>query len=177
VFKENEKTWEVAPYFGLNYLRSRDWRRRNYAAAQFGQKEICCTNVASTSKRLGDVSAHAANAANIYSLYARANQMFSTNLSNTLPSMLMEFDDKTMDKAHKCGLGFGPEKPNDIEIHATLDPLFMPDVLRPSLSSKTKVDLAFGHQRINHSFLTQMANIGPQMINSKDTKGETTRVR
>jgi hypothetical protein len=34
----------------------------------------------------------------------------------------MELYDKTMDEAHKCGLGFSPSNPNNNnEIHATLD--------------------------------------------------------
>jgi hypothetical protein len=43
----------------------------------------------------------------------------------------MELYDKTIDEAHKCGLGFNPSNPNNNkEIHATLDPQFTIDVLR-----------------------------------------------
>jgi hypothetical protein len=56
--------------------------------------------------------------------------MLSTNSSNPLPSESKELFDKTVDEAHKCGLGLSQSKPNDNEIHATLDPQFTPHVLR-----------------------------------------------
>jgi hypothetical protein len=55
-----------------------------------------------------------------------------------------------MDEALKCGLGFSPSNPNNTnEIHGTLDPHFTTDVLRLKFNQG---ELAFGQQRINHSF-------------------------
>jgi hypothetical protein len=85
----------------------------------------------------------------------------------------MELYDKTMDEAHKCGLGFSPSNPNsNNEIHATLDPQFTTDVLclrfnRGGVGMRTIKDQSF--------FLNTMANIGPQMIDSTDANDATTR--
>jgi hypothetical protein len=77
-----------------------------------------------------------------------------------------------MDEAHKRGRGSSPSKPNDIEINATLDPQFTPDVLclkfnQGGAGIRTTEDPSF--------FLSTMANIFPQMIDSTDAKGATTR--
>jgi hypothetical protein len=61
---------------------------------------------------------------------------------------------------------------NVIEIHATLDPQFTPDVLRLKFNQegagiRTSKDQSF--------FLNTMANMGPQMIDSTDKKGATKR--
>jgi hypothetical protein len=85
----------------------------------------------------------------------------------------MELYDKTMDEAHECGLRFSPSNPNNYnEIHATLHPQYTTDILRLNFNQggvgiRTTKDQSF--------FLITMANIGPQMVDSTDANGATTR--
>jgi hypothetical protein len=90
IFKMNEQTGEDIPYFGLNLCGAAIGDGEYAKQHNVATIATICTNITNTSRKLGDVSAHAAHAANTYSLSARANYVFSTNSSNTLPSKSME---------------------------------------------------------------------------------------
>jgi hypothetical protein len=104
--------WERYPCFGLSHYGAviRDdgfVKQKNMVVIA-----TVCTSITISSKRLADVSACAELAAVIYSFSARASYIFSTTSSNTLLAGLLELElvDKTMNEAHKFGLGFSPEK-------------------------------------------------------------------
>jgi hypothetical protein len=151
---------EEVPYFGLNICGVAIGNEEYVQQHNLATIATICTNTTNTSRRLGDVSAHAAHAANTYSLSKRVDYIYSTNSSNTLPSESMELYDKTMDEAHKCGLGFSPPNPkHNNEFHATLDPQFTTDVLRLKFNQG---GVGIRTTKDQSVFLNTMANIGPQ---------------
>jgi hypothetical protein len=69
----NDETCTEVPYFGLNLCGAAIGDEEYVKQHNVATIATICTNIACASRRLGDVSAHAAHAANTYSLSARAN--------------------------------------------------------------------------------------------------------
>jgi hypothetical protein len=83
VFKEIEETDEEATYLGLSLCGAAIGGKVYVKQHNVATIATICTNITSTSRRQGDVSAHMALAANVYPLSAGASNKLSTNPSNT----------------------------------------------------------------------------------------------